>query len=242
MFTDNKYKTIYEDFVGERKLRRSRKVTANVPYEKHHIVPKSLGGSDSEDNIVTLTPREHYFAHLLLVKITSGNDQVKMAQALRFMSGVTSKRKVKNSKEYDLAKRLCFRTMQTAGKNYQAEKDLQDEILSSIVDFEKVLERGTCKKCGIRPRSINYHKNNEVFYRSTCNVCSSGRNTYKIPKWIRDGYSKLSYCELCNFSAKFTEQLTVIDQSKKYSTICLNCQAELAMQSKTSALRPTSDF
>lgn len=37
--------------------------------EKHHIIPRCMGGSDDEDNLVRLTAREHYVAHLLLVKI-----------------------------------------------------------------------------------------------------------------------------------------------------------------------------
>jgi hypothetical protein len=34
--------------------------------EKHHIVPKSEGGADVEDNLVALTAREHFVAHWLL--------------------------------------------------------------------------------------------------------------------------------------------------------------------------------
>ncbi len=37
--------------------------------EKHHIIPKCLGGLDNEDNITILTFREHFIAHLLLTKI-----------------------------------------------------------------------------------------------------------------------------------------------------------------------------
>ena len=37
--------------------------------EKHHIIPKSEGGTDEPDNLVNLTAREHYIAHLLLAKI-----------------------------------------------------------------------------------------------------------------------------------------------------------------------------
>lgn len=39
--------------------------------EKHHIIPKSEGGDDSDGNIVNLKAREHYVAHLLLAKICS---------------------------------------------------------------------------------------------------------------------------------------------------------------------------
>ena len=37
--------------------------------ERHHIIPRSEGGSDDDDNKVNLTAREHYIAHLLLAKI-----------------------------------------------------------------------------------------------------------------------------------------------------------------------------
>lgn len=38
-------------------------------YETHHIVPKAEGGSDDKANLVKLTARQHYVAHLLLAKI-----------------------------------------------------------------------------------------------------------------------------------------------------------------------------
>lgn len=38
-------------------------------YETHHIVPKAEGGSDDKTNLVKLTARQHYVAHLLLAKI-----------------------------------------------------------------------------------------------------------------------------------------------------------------------------
>ena len=51
-------------------------------YETHHIVPKSEGGSDDKTNLVKLTARQHYIAHLLLAKIY---DDVKMYSALVYM-------------------------------------------------------------------------------------------------------------------------------------------------------------
>ena len=36
--------------------------------EKHHIIPKSMGGSDLSDNLILLTGREHFIAHVLLWK------------------------------------------------------------------------------------------------------------------------------------------------------------------------------
>lgn len=44
-----------------------------VYYERHHIIPKCMGGSNARTNLVLLTPEEHYLAHLLLVKIYKGH-------------------------------------------------------------------------------------------------------------------------------------------------------------------------
>ena len=44
--------------------------------EKHHIVPRCLGGTDTKENIVNLYPEEHYLAHLLLCKVNKGNQKL----------------------------------------------------------------------------------------------------------------------------------------------------------------------
>jgi hypothetical protein len=36
--------------------------------EKHHILPKSMGGLDHPGNLIDLTPRQHYLAHWMLWK------------------------------------------------------------------------------------------------------------------------------------------------------------------------------
>lgn len=49
--------------------RRNRDKIPGEYYEKHHIVMKSMGGSDDPNNLVTLTAREHFLAHWLLWRI-----------------------------------------------------------------------------------------------------------------------------------------------------------------------------
>lgn len=49
---------------------RARGAASKDSYaERHHIVPRSEGGSDDKQNLVDFTAREHYIAHLLLAKI-----------------------------------------------------------------------------------------------------------------------------------------------------------------------------
>ena len=59
------YKKLYDSIIFKR-----QKYPAKTGYtEKHHILPKSLGGIDSENNLVSLTAREHFICHYLLAKI-----------------------------------------------------------------------------------------------------------------------------------------------------------------------------
>lgn len=37
--------------------------------EEHHIIPRSLGGTDDKPNLVKLTAKEHFICHLLLTKM-----------------------------------------------------------------------------------------------------------------------------------------------------------------------------
>jgi hypothetical protein len=58
------YEKIYSNLIT---LRRNEPTTGYT--ENHHILPKSLGGTDTPGNRVRLTGREHWVAHLLLHKI-----------------------------------------------------------------------------------------------------------------------------------------------------------------------------
>lgn len=60
------YQKIYNN------LMERRKVSPFIGYtEKHHIIPRCLGGSDDKENLVALSGREHFIAHRLLTKFNS---------------------------------------------------------------------------------------------------------------------------------------------------------------------------
>lgn len=60
-------------------------------FERHHIVPKCMGGNDAEENLVKLTPEEHYIAHQLLVKIFPTNYALAKAAAMMVSNRPTNK-------------------------------------------------------------------------------------------------------------------------------------------------------
>lgn len=53
-------------------IKRAKNRTLTCYKETHHIIPRCLGGTDDSENLVDLTPREHYIAHILLAKIHGG--------------------------------------------------------------------------------------------------------------------------------------------------------------------------
>lgn len=44
----------------------------NGYFERHHVLPKALGGTYDSSNLVSLTAREHFIAHLLLARMHGG--------------------------------------------------------------------------------------------------------------------------------------------------------------------------
>jgi hypothetical protein len=83
-YKKNKYTNWYYVIIkNAKKLNRSKK---DGYFESHHIIPKSLGGSNDVENLVLLTAKEHYIVHLLLTKmVQSKNDLIKMSWALHRM-------------------------------------------------------------------------------------------------------------------------------------------------------------
>lgn len=62
------YQEIYRNFMTDRQ-QNPRYIDY---FETHHILPKALGGNNDPKNLIRLTAREHYLAHLLLAKIYRG--------------------------------------------------------------------------------------------------------------------------------------------------------------------------
>jgi len=93
------YCKIYQNLVLKGK---ERFPTPGIYYENHHIIPKCMGGTDEEHNLVCLTPEEHYLAHQLLVKIYPNEEKLTYAA---FMMTVGNTR---NNKLYGWVKRARF--------------------------------------------------------------------------------------------------------------------------------------
>ena len=78
MFIYNKYTNIYFRLIDKCQSR----VKPDGYTERHHIIPRCLGGTDDSDNLVVLTAREHFICHRLLTKMVEGRAKFQMEHAL----------------------------------------------------------------------------------------------------------------------------------------------------------------
>lgn len=97
MFIENKYTKWYFQIIEH-----AKQFPVNGYSERHHIIPKSLKGSNSKENIVRLTARQHYICHKLLIKMVAGQLRYKMLEALAIFSNNTTRNLYFNSR--DIAK------------------------------------------------------------------------------------------------------------------------------------------
>lgn len=98
-FVDNKYRRWYFQICDSGRGR-----VRGQGMERHHIVPKSLGGNNKPENLVLLTYREHFIAHWLLTKFTIGQARTKMTRALGCMVCSRAGR-ILTSRQFEIARR-----------------------------------------------------------------------------------------------------------------------------------------
>lgn len=86
-FLANKYTKWYYNII-----KSARRKEGRLGYlEKHHIIPTTCGGIGGPMNVVSLTAREHYICHMLLVRMTTGIERDELVSYLNNFNCATSK-------------------------------------------------------------------------------------------------------------------------------------------------------
>jgi hypothetical protein len=93
------HKKVYDKLIS---TRLDRVLDKNEYYEKHHIIPKSMGGSNSNENLVCLTAREHYLAHWLLAKIYKNGSMICAFNSFCLNS---NGKRIVTSRQYEFARK-----------------------------------------------------------------------------------------------------------------------------------------
>lgn len=98
----------YEEFINNILETRGRFACEDEYHERHHIVPKCVGGTNDKDNLIDLFAREHFIAHKLLAEENPENNKLIYAWAcMAFASNGNEQRYELSPEEYEEA-RISF--------------------------------------------------------------------------------------------------------------------------------------
>jgi len=130
------YQRIYNEIIENAKFENRGKYKG-VYYEKHHILPKCLNGSNDKDNLVLLTAKEHFICHKLLTKIYPHSNGISFAYyAMVYFPSKFRKDVLKiSSRDYALAKELfskaqSSRTVWNKGRKglYECSRETKEKL------------------------------------------------------------------------------------------------------------------
>jgi hypothetical protein len=126
MFLQNKYTRWYFSIIENAKRQQRIKSLENY-YEKHHIIPKCLDGSNKKENLVILTFKEHFICHWLLCKMTN-DKKYKLYFAFSKMTHKSNNQKrILSSFQYKLVKNYNI----IASKNRIFSKETKEKMSKS---------------------------------------------------------------------------------------------------------------
>lgn len=95
----------YRKFIEGILNSRGRFACGNEYHERHHIIPKCIGGTNDEENLIDLFAREHFIAHKLLAKESPNNSKLIHAWALMSRVNNHNEKHQITPEEYEEAKR-----------------------------------------------------------------------------------------------------------------------------------------
>jgi hypothetical protein len=128
-------------------IERARNRVLDSPFERHHIIPKCLGGSNKKENIARLTPEEHFVAHQLLVKMYPGNHGLIKAANMMCVSG---KGYIRNNRMYGWIRKELSRVMSEEKKgkprSEETKQKLREANLGKTISLEIIQKIKNTKK------------------------------------------------------------------------------------------------
>lgn len=181
------YSKIYDQIIQRAKTRIPQGFV-----ERHHIVPRCMGGTDDNENLVALYPEEHFVAHVLLVKIHP--EQKGLIAAVNQMTRGHEGKRIKRKMYGWLKRRFSqyMREVQSGTGNSQfgtiwicdgsvsRKIDASEEIPSGWKRGRNKIQR-KCVECGTNVEGL----------KKFCNSCLPKRKGHKFTEEqiqkIRDG-------------------------------------------------------
>ena len=127
----------YQDFIQNILNTRGRFNCGKEYHEKHHVIPKCLGGSNDEDNLIDLFAREHFIVHKLLAHEHPDNKN------LIYAWGCMAWQKNKNQEcievtleEYEEARKALSKSLTGRSLSEETKKKISEEKKGKPLSIE----------------------------------------------------------------------------------------------------------
>lgn len=153
--------TTYAEFIQNILNIRGRFNCGGEYHEKHHILPRCIGGTDDENNLIDLYAREHFIAHMLLAK--ENPDNKKLILAWHMMTNVKTdcqQRYQVTPEEYEKA-RIAYIQMMT-GENNPSKSEETRRKKSEAIKGAKNHNYGKPRSETTRKKISEAHKGKKV--------------------------------------------------------------------------------
>lgn len=166
MFVLNKYKTWYDNLINKNKSR-----ILEGYKESHHIIPRSCGGNNEKSNLIYLTAREHYIAHLLLTKCVTNKYYYKMIKAyyaMRMHNTKVSKRNYKiNNRLYENRRKQYSEYLKINNPSFR--QDVKNKI--SLKNLGRKASKETIEK--FKNKKVSAETKAKIRYARQFQVCDN---------------------------------------------------------------------
>ena len=126
MFLENKYKKWYDNIIEN-----ARKKPHTGYVEKHHIIPRCMGGTNDKENLVRLTAREHFVCHWLLTKCVENTFyKKKMLNAIgKFVQCNRLQERNLTSRQYEVARKAISKANMNRVYTEETRKKMSEKNL-----------------------------------------------------------------------------------------------------------------
>lgn len=170
------YKKIYDKII----IKAQGRILDGEYYETHHILPKSLGGNDSKENLVKLTAREHFICHFLLAKMysTESFEWYKMNHAFLIMKAYSlNQNRYFNSHLYESLKTNFSKVMSNSQSGQHNSQFGKKWIYNDDLKISKKIDTMiTVPEGWLLGRKINWDINDKVCENCGSTFSSNKRN------------------------------------------------------------------
>ena len=175
-------------------INRARNRTISGYTEKHHVVPSCLGGSNNKENMVSLTAREHYVAHQLLVKMNP--DHYGLIKAANMMICKSANQERSKNRLYEWLRIKHSKIMseaQTGSKNSQYRTCWISHIKNKqSIKIKRILLNEYISNGWIKKRIVNWNLDHNTIVCPNCKKEFAGVGKTCSPKCGQQLHNKLN--------------------------------------------------